>query len=110
MNRNTKIQISKSMARRILLELKNENCFDGYISMLYTKAKCINYFQECVNKYFKHNGKLINWNRKTWFDIFDDEDLTDAIVFYMQEFNLNKELEKEEEEKNPKRKSRINKY
>ena len=46
MNRNTKIQISKAMARRILLELKNENCFDGYISMLYTKAKCISIYSE----------------------------------------------------------------
>ena len=104
MNKNKKIQISKSMAKRILLVLKNENCFDGFISRLYTKAKCINYFQECANKYFKYNDQLINWNKESWFDIFDDNDLSDAIVFYMQDFNLNKELEKDEEQNNSKSK------
>ena len=97
MNKNKKIQISKSIAKRILLVLKNENYFDGFISRLYTKAKCINYFQECANKYFKYNDQLINWNKESWLDIFDDNDLSDAIVFYMQDFNLNKELEKDEE-------------
>ena len=73
MNKNKKIQIIKSMAKRILLVLKNENCFDGFISRLYTQAKCINYFQECVNKYFKYNDQLINWNKESFTGLSTDE-------------------------------------
>ena len=42
-------------------------------------------------------SKLDNWNKDSWFDIFDDNDLVDAIVWYMQEYNLAKEIEEENE-------------
>ena len=107
MNKDKKMQIAKTMARQILEVLSSEDCFDGFVTRFFTRTKCINYLQKSFDEYFHKRTQLINWSKNTWFDIFDDEDLTDAIVFYMQEFNLNKELEKEEEEKNPKRKSRI---
>lgn len=101
MNRNKKTEISNNMAIQILMALKSQNCFDGFISRFYNKTKCINYFQDCVNEYFhKGNKLLLNWNKLTWLDIFDDEYLADSIVHYMQDFNLNKEFEEDEELKN----------
>ena len=100
MNKDKKIQIAKVNARRILEELINEDCFDGFITRFFTRAKCINHLQKQINEYF-HKGEvqLVNWNKSTWLDIFDDSDLVDAIVFYMQDFNLAKEIEEENERK-----------
>ena len=100
MNKDKKMQISKAMARQILLALKNEDCFDGFVTRFFTRAKCINYLQKNINEYF-HKGEvqLINWNKNTCLDIFDDNTLMDALVFYMQEFNLAKEIEEENEKR-----------
>ena len=105
MNKDKKIQIARTMARQILEALSNKDCFDGFITRFFTRTKCINYLQNQINDFF-HKGevKLINWNKNTWFDIFDDKDLVDAIVWYMQDFNLAKEKEAEVEEKTKKKK------
>ncbi len=99
MNKDKKMQINKVMARRILLALKAEDCFDGFVTRFFTRAKCINYLQKSINDYFRKNKQLINWNKDSWFDIFDDINLVDTIVWYMQDFNLAKELEEENERK-----------
>jgi len=94
MNKEKKMQIAKNIAKSILIALKNENCFDAFVTRFYTKTKCINYLSDNISKYFqKGNSTLINWNKNTWFDIFDDKTIVEALVFYMTEFNLNKELE-----------------
>ena len=94
MNKNKREQISKTIARRILEELSACGCFDGFITRFYTKAKCINSLQKSINEYFyKGNKQLGSWNKNTWLDIFDDSNLVDTIVFYMQDFNLAKEIE-----------------
>ena len=97
MNKDKKMQIAKSTARRILAVLKNEDCFDGFVTRFFTRTKCINYLQKSLNEYFRHNTRLENWNKDTWFDIFDDSELVDAIVWYMQDYNLAKEIEEENE-------------
>ena len=99
MNKNKKTQIAKATARRILTVLYNEGYFDGFITRFFTRTKCINYLQKEINEYFRHNARLEIWNKDTWFDIFDDNDLIEAIVWYMQEFNLAKEIEEENENK-----------
>ena len=93
MNKDKKLQIAKTTAKRILTALASKNCFDGYVTRFFTRTKCINYLQKNINEYFKYNERLDNWNKDTWLDIFDDNDLVDAIVWYMQEFNLAKENE-----------------
>ena len=104
MNKDKKMQISKVIARRILLALKSEDCFDGFVTRFFTRTKCINYLQKAISDYFRTNKQLINWNKDSWFDIFDDKNLIDSIVWYMQEFNLAKEIEAEAEEEKPKKK------
>ena len=99
MNKDKKMQIAKTMARRILTTLSNEDCFDGFVTRFFTRTKCINYLQKSMNEYFRHNARLENWNKDTWFDIFDDNDLIEAIVWYMQDYNLAKEIEEENENK-----------
>ena len=39
MNKEKKIQIAKNIAKSILITLKNENCFDAFITRFYTKTK-----------------------------------------------------------------------
>lgn len=97
MNKDKKTQIAKTMARRILETLKNENYFDGFVTRFFTRTKCINHLEKIFNEYFRKNQKLVNWNKDTWFDIFEDNNLIDAIVWYMQDFNLAKEIEEENE-------------
>lgn len=105
MDTNKRTQINKSIARQILLALKSENCFDGFITRFYTKTKCINYLQKEINEYFHKRSQLVNWNKNSWLDIFDDNYLVEAIVWYMQDFNLAKEIEEEEEINNTKKKN-----
>ena len=101
MNKDKKEQIAKNLARQILLTLSNENCFDGFITRFFSRTKCINNLSKNIELYFRSGEtKLVNWNKDTWFDIFDDNDLVDALVWYMQDFNLNKEIEEENEKKN----------
>lgn len=97
MNKNKKNQIAKLTARNILFELKSANYFDGFDTRFYSKIRCINYIQKNIAEYFRSHKQLVNWNKDTWFDIFDDKELVDNIVWYMQEFNLSKELEEENE-------------
>lgn len=105
MNKDKKIKIAKTIARRILLDLSNERCFDGFVTRFFTRTKCINSLSKSIETYFKFGEtKLVNWNKDTWFDIFDDTDLVDALVWYMQDFNLAKELEQEQEQYKSKRK------
>ena len=104
MNKDKKMQIAKTMARQILEVLSSEDCFDGFVTRFFTRTKCINYLQKSFDKYFHKRTQLINWNKNTWFDIFDDKNLVEALVWYMQEFNLAKEKEAEEEANNPKKK------
>lgn len=108
MNKDKKIQIAKTMARQILEVLSNEDYFDGFVTRFFTRTKCINYISKNIELYFRHGEtKLINWNKDTWFDIFDDTDLVDALVWYMQDFNLAKEKEEEQESQLPKRKKSL---
>ena len=81
-----------------------EDCFDKFVTRFFTRTKCINYLQKSFDEYFHKRTQLINWNKNTWFDIFDDKNLVEALVWYMQEFNLAKEKEAEEEANNPKKK------
>ena len=104
MNKDKKMQIAKAMARQILEVLAAEDCFDGFVTRFFTRTKCINYLQKNLNEYFYKRSQLLNWNKNTWFDIFDDTDLVESLVWYMQDFNLAKEKEEEEEVKIPKRK------
>ena len=104
MNKDKKMQIAKMMARQILEVLSSEDCFDGFVTRFFTRTKCINYLQKSFDEYFRSNSQLIIWNRNTWINIFDDKNLVEALVWYMQEFNLAKEKEAEEEASNPKRK------
>ena len=97
MNKDKKMQVAKSIARQILTTLSNEDCFDGFVTRFFTSTKCINYLQKNINEYFKHNKRLVNWNKDSWLDIFEDKNLTNAIVWYMQDFNLSKEIEEENE-------------
>ena len=98
MNKDKKMQIAKVTARRILTTLANEDCFDGFVTRFFTRTKCINYLQKSFNEYFSRGEiQLVNWNKNKWLDIFDDKDLVDALVWYMQEFNLAKEKEEETE-------------
>ena len=104
MNKDKKMQVAKNLARQILLSLSNEDCFDGFVTRFFTRTKCINNLSKNIELYFRHGEtKLVNWNKDTWFDIFDDTDLVDALVWYMQDFNLSKEIEAENETK-PKKK------
>ena len=104
MNKDKKMQIAKTMARQILEVLSAEDCFDGFVTRFFTRTKCINYLQKSFDEYFHKRTQLINWSKNTWFDIFDDKNLVEALVWYMQEFNLAKEKEGEEEANNPKKK------
>ena len=104
MNKDKKMQIAKTMARQILEVLSTEDCFDGFITRFFTRTKCINYLQKSFDEYFRKNTQLINWNKNTWFNMFDDSNLVEALVFYMQDFNLAKEKEAELEAENFKRK------
>ena len=104
MNKDKKMQIAKTMARQILEVLSSEDCFDGFVTRFFTRTKCINYLQKSFDGYFHKRTQLINWNKNTWFDIFNDKNLVEALVWYMQEFNLAKEKEAEEEANNPKKK------
>ena len=104
MNKDKKMQIAKTMARQILEVLSAEDCFDGFVTRFFTRTKCINYLQKSLNEYFYKKNQLINWNKNTWFDIFDDTDLVESLVWYMQDFNLAKEKEEEQESQLPKRK------
>ena len=104
MNKDKKMQIAKTMARQILEVLSAEDCFDGFVTRFFTRKKCINYLQKSFDEYFHKRTQLINWNKNTWFDIFDDKNLVEALVWYMQEFNLAKEKEAEEGANNPKKK------
>ena len=97
MNKDKKNQIAKVTARRILTALSNEGFFDGFVTRFYSHRKCINYLQKNITEYFRHNTTLANWNKDTWFNIFDDNDLVDTLVWYMQDFNLAKEIEEENE-------------
>lgn len=97
MNKNKKIEIAKSIARRILTTLQKEKCFDGFVTRFFTYTKCVNYLQNSINEYFRRNTRLENWNKESWIDIFDDTNLVNAIVWYMQDFNLAKEFEEEQE-------------
>ena len=99
MNKDKKMQINKVMARQILLTLKDEGYFDGFVTRFFTRTKCINYLQKNITEYFKKHVKLVNWNKDTWFDIFNDAFLVDTIVTYMQGFNLAKEIEEENEKR-----------
>jgi len=100
MNKDKKILVAKNTARQILESLSNENCFDGFVTRFFTRTRCINHIQKCINEYFSHGEiQLVNWNKNTWLDIFDDSDLVDSLVWYMQEFNLAKEKEEETENK-----------
>ena len=104
MNKDKKMQIAKMMARQILEVLSYEDCFDGFVTRFFTRTKCINYLQKSFDEYFRNNSQLIIWNMNTWLDIFDDSNLVDALVFYMQDFNLAKEKEAEEDANNLKKK------
>jgi len=105
MNKDKKMQIARTMARQILEVLSNEDCFDGFVTRFFTRTKCINYLQKSFNEYFSHGEiQIVNWNKNTWLDIFDDKDLVDSLVWYMQDFNLAKEKEEEQELSVPKRK------
>ena len=105
MNKDKKMQIARTMARQILEVLSNEDCFDGFVTRFFTRTKCINYLQKSFNEYFSHGEiQIVNWNKNTWLDIFDDKDLVDSLVWYMQDFNLAKEKEEEQESQLPKRK------
>ena len=95
MNKDKKMQIAKNVARRILMSLSDEGCFDGFVTRFFTRTKCINYLQKSFDEYFHKRTQLINWNKNTWLDIFEDETLVDSLVWYMQEFNLAKEIENE---------------
>lgn len=96
MNKNKKLQIAKNTARQILVNLKDKNLFDGYVTRFFTNLKCINYIQKSINSYFNSGEiQLVNWNKNTWLDIFEDETLVDSLVWYMQDFNLAKEMENE---------------
>lgn len=96
MNKNKKLQIAKNTARQILVALKDKNLFDGYVTRFFTRTKCINNLQKNINSYFnKGETQLVNWNKNTWLNIFKDETLVDSLVWYMQEFNLAKEIENE---------------
>ena len=96
MNKNKKLQIAKNTARQILINLKDKNLFDGYVTRFFTNLKCINYIQKSINLYFNSGEtQLVNWNKNTWMNIFDDENLVNSIVWYMQDFNLAKEMENE---------------
>lgn len=98
MNKNKKHQITKNTARQILLSLSNEDCFDGFVTRFFTRVKCVNYLQKCIKEYFnKGKTQLVSWNRNTWLDIFYDSNLTETLVWYMQDFNLAKEIEEENE-------------
>lgn len=100
MNKDKKMQIAKNVARRILMSLSDEGCFDGFVTRFFSKRQCINYLQKNVPSYFRNKSQLNNWNKMTWLDMFDDEMLIEALVWYMQDFNLAKEIEEENEEKN----------
>ena len=97
MNKSKRELIAKNTAKQILLELSNKGCFDGFITRFYTHIRCVNQLSKDIEKYFRTGEqKLVNWNKNNWFDIFDDKELTNALVWYMQDFNLNKEIEEKE--------------
>jgi len=95
MNKDKKMQISKKIAFEILTQLKNQGCFDGFITRFFTYKQCINHLGKIIPQYFKDKKQLVNWNKDSWFNIFDDNDLVSALVFYMQEYNLAKEIEEQ---------------
>ena len=99
MNKDKKMLIAKITARRILSVLSNEDYFDGFVTRFFSRTQCINYLQKNINNYFKHNDKLDNWNKDTWFNIFEDNYLIDALVWYMTNYNFAKEIEAENEQK-----------
>jgi len=99
MNKDKKMLIAKITARRILSVLSDEDYFDGFVTRFFSRTQCINYLQKNINNYFKHNDKLDNWNKDTWFNIFEDNYLIDAFVWYMTNYNFAKEIEAENEQK-----------
>ena len=105
MNKNMKSIVAKQTARRILEALSREKCFDGFVSRLYNDNQCLSYFNKSMAEYFRHNDRMLNWNKMSWINIFDDKDLIETLVWYMQDFNLAKEIE-EENKDNIKKKTR----
>jgi len=97
MNRDKKIQIARQQAFDILMQLKNEKCFDGYVTRFFTPTKCLNYLGKMIPEYFKVAKTLKSWNKDTWFNIFEDKELSDALVWYMKDFNFSKEIEENED-------------
>ncbi len=95
MNKEKKLQITKNSAKQILVELKNKKYFDGFITKYYKNSQCMNYLSKQIESYFKEYSTLSIYNKNTWINIFDDQDLINSIVYYMQDFNLYKELEEE---------------
>lgn len=93
MNKEKKKLIAKSLAKQILVELKDKKYFDGFITKYYKDSQCINYLTKQIDLYFKQNNSLVTYNKNSWIDLFEDQDLIDALVYYMKDFNLYKELE-----------------
>jgi len=98
MNKDKKMLIAKMTARRILTVLSDEDYFDGFVTRFFSRTQCINYLQKNINNYFKYHSKLDNWNKDTWFNIFEDNNLIDALVWYMTNYNFAKEIEAENEQ------------
>lgn len=99
MNKEKKLLLAKIEARNILMELLDKKYFDGFVTRYYTRTKCINYLEKNLNEYFKKNTRLLTWNKNTWINIFEDNNIVDALVWYMQDYNLMKEIEAENENK-----------
>ena len=93
MNKEKKKQIAKNLAKQILIELKDKQYFDGFITKYYKDSQCINYLNKQIESYFKQNNSLSIYNKNTWIDMFDNADLIESLIFYMKDFNLYKELE-----------------
>lgn len=99
MNKEKKLLLAKIEARNILMELLDKKYFDGFVTRYYTRTKCINYLDKNLNEYFKKHTRLLTWNKNTWINIFEDNNIVDALVWYMQDYNLMKEIEAENENK-----------
>lgn len=99
MNKEKKLLLAKIEARNILMELLDKKYFDGFVTRYYTRTKCINYLEKNLNEYFKKHTQLLTWNKNTWINIFEDNNVVDALVWYMQDYNLMKEIEAENENK-----------
>lgn len=95
MNKEKRMLINKQNGIRLLDILLKEGCWDPYVTQFMTSAQCKNKLKKAIEEYFSlGDSTLVYWNKTSYLNIFNDNDLLDMIIYLMKEFNFHKEQEK----------------